>query len=71
MAAVHINRTDGSGRIVIGYREADTVNQVGKGSGGAQDWVAGAALSPGVHANAILLVFPGNRDVLCGVKMFG
>jgi hypothetical protein len=47
------------------------LNQVGEGSDGAQDWVAGAALGPGVHTNAILLVFPDNRDVLGGVKVFG
>ena len=71
MASVHIDCTDGSGRIVTGDREADTVNQVGKGSDGAQDWVAGAALGPGVHTNAIFLVFPGNCDVLGSVKVFG
>jgi hypothetical protein len=43
-ASDHINCTDRSGWILIGYRQADTVNQVGKGSDGAQDWVAGAAL---------------------------
>jgi hypothetical protein len=32
-------------------------NQVGKGSDGEQDWVAGAALGPGVHTNVIVWSF--------------
>jgi hypothetical protein len=57
------------GRIVTGDREADTVNQVGKGSDGAHDWIAGAVLGPGVHTDAILLVFSGKCDVLGSVKV--
>ena len=69
MASVHIHGTDWSGRTIVGDREANTANQVG--NGGAQDWVAGAALGPGVHMYAIFLVFPGNGDVLGSVKVFG
>ena len=67
IASAHIVGTDWSGRTVVGDREA---NQVGKGSDGAQDWVAGAALGPGVHMNAIFLVLPGNGDVLGSAKVF-
>jgi hypothetical protein len=71
MASVHVDGTDWSGRTVVGDCEANTANQVGKGSDGAQDWVAGAALGPGVHTNVTLLVLPGNCDVLGSMKVFG